>query len=137
MLPTVNVDGAPAPMSLDAPKTEDRLNHDALDGIDNPLEVLAHVSLKERSFPTTIEASAKETSCVSSMNDEMRRIHEADAYYASGRLDRSRAGSKETRILTNRSPGLYKALDDTGDGELDPVNLAILTERDLRRLVNL
>jgi beta-lactamase superfamily II metal-dependent hydrolase len=72
-------------MSLDAPKAEDVLSHDALDGIDNPLEVLAHVSLKERSAPATAEAVLDHDAFAFAMNEETRRIKEADAYYASGK----------------------------------------------------
>lgn len=83
------------------------LENDALEGIDNPLAVLAHVSLHDKDGDRDDFAYA--------MQEESELIDRAERYY---------------------STGLYTAIDDT-DGELDPVSLGLLTERDLRRLVNL
>ncbi|ORY79746.1 hypothetical protein BCR35DRAFT_352652 [Leucosporidium creatinivorum] len=83
------------------------LENDALEGIDNPLAVLAHVSLHDKDTDKEDFAYA--------MQEESDLIDRAERYY---------------------STGLYTAIDDT-DGELDPVSLGLLTERDLRRLVNL
>ena len=84
LLPMLNAGRSPAHIALEAPKAEDVLNHDALDGIDNPLEVLAHVSLKERTTPATTEATVEEDAFAFAMREETQRISEADAYYSSG-----------------------------------------------------
>lgn len=83
------------------------LENDALEGIDNPLAVLAHVSLHDKDINKDDFAYA--------MQEESDLIDRAERYY---------------------STGLYTAIDDT-DGELDPVSMGLLTERDLRRLVTL
>ncbi|KAM0792590.1 hypothetical protein ACM66B_005251 [Microbotryomycetes sp. NB124-2] len=101
--------GPIAPLPLPAPATASDhaiLPHNMLEGIDNPLEVLAHVSL-------TDDKSDEDDSFASAVKDEQERINAARTYY---------------------STGLYAAVDDT-DIDLDPVTLDILSERDLRRLV--
>lgn len=102
---------APSPPFIhgfQAPSPENVLQNDALDGIDNPLEVLAHVSLHDRD-----EASSD--SFVFAMQEESDLISKAERYY---------------------STGLYTAMDDT-DGSEDPVSRGLLTEKDLRRLITL
>ncbi|KAK4058621.1 hypothetical protein OIO90_000065 [Microbotryomycetes sp. JL221] len=92
--------------------TEQPLQHNALDGIDNPLEVLAHVSLNDKEDD---EEALLDDSFAFAVKEEQKRILAARLYY---------------------STGLYAAIDDT-DIDLDPVTLDILSERDLRRLVAL
>lgn len=99
----------PTPIGFQSPSAPSGpvLESDALEGIDNPLAVLAHVSLHDKDGNKDDFAYA--------MQEESDLIDRAERYY---------------------STGLYTAIDDT-DGELDPVSMGLLTERDLRRLVTL
>lgn len=99
---------ASPPFAYEPPSPENLLQNDALKGIDNPLEVLAHVSLHDRE-------EAGSDSFAFAMQEESELISEADRYYATG---------------------LYTALDDT-DGAEDPVSRGLLTDKDLRRLIRL
>lgn len=97
---------APVTSAYQVPSPDIVLRTDALDGIDNPLAVLAHVSLHDRGNADDFTYAMKE---------ESELISKAERFY---------------------STGLYTAIDDS-EGQLDPVTMGMLTDRDLRRLVNL
>ncbi|KAK4053172.1 hypothetical protein OIV83_001907 [Microbotryomycetes sp. JL201] len=113
----------PPPLPLDTPighpqtassNSDVPLQHTALEGIDNPLEVLAHVSLTDDKDE---DDHVLDDTFASAVKEEQDRINAARKYYGGPN-------------------GLYSCIDDT-DIDLDPVTLDILSERDLRRLVAL